>query len=78
MIIGGGVVGENAIQMAVGVGADLTVLDRNLDVLNHLSERFGPALTTMYSTQAALEQTVLAADLVICGVLVKGAAAPSW
>lgn len=76
VIIGGGVVGENAIQMAVGVGADLTVLDRNLDVLNHLSERFGPALTTMYSTQAALEQTVLAADLVIGGVLVKGAAAP--
>ncbi len=76
VVIGGGVVGENAIQMAVGVGADVTVLDRNLDVLNHLAERFGPALTTMYSTSAALEQTVLAADLVIGGVLVKGAAAP--
>jgi len=76
VVIGGGVVGENAIQMAVGVGADVTVLDRNLDVLNHLAERFGPALTTMYSTSAALEQTVLEADLVIGGVLVKGAAAP--
>lgn len=76
VVIGGGVVGENAIQMAVGVGADVTVLDRNLDVLNHLAERFGPALSTMYSTSAALEQTVLEADLVIGGVLVKGAAAP--
>lgn len=76
VVIGGGVVGENAIQMAVGVGADVTVLDRNLDVLNHLAERFGSALTTMYSTSAALEQTVLEADLVIGGVLVKGAAAP--
>lgn len=76
VVIGGGVVGENAIQMAVGVGADITVLDRSLDVLNHLAERFGSALTTMYSTKAALEQTVLEADLVIGGVLVKGAAAP--
>ena len=76
VVIGGGVVGENAIQMAVGVGADVTVLDRNQDVLNHLAERFGPALSTMYSTCAALEQTVLEADLVIGGVLVKGAAAP--
>ena len=76
VVIGGGVVGENAIQMAVGVGADVTALDRNLDVLNHLAERFGPALSTMYSTSAALEQTVLEADLVIGGVLVKGAVAP--
>jgi len=76
VVIGGGVVGENAIQMAVGVGADITVLDRNLDVLNHLSNRFGPVLTTQYSTQAALEQSVLEADLVIGAVLVKGAAAP--
>ena len=76
VVIGGGVVGENAIQMAVGVGADVTVLDRNQDVLNHLAERFGPALSTMYSTSAALEQTVLESDLVIGGVLVKGAVAP--
>jgi alanine dehydrogenase len=76
VVIGGGVVGENAIQIAVGMGADITVLDRNLDVLNHLSERFGPVLTTMYSTQAALENAVLEADLVIGAVLVKGAAAP--
>ncbi|WNK01081.1 alanine dehydrogenase [Thalassospiraceae bacterium LMO-JJ14] len=76
VVIGGGVVGENAIQMAIGMGADVTVLDRNLDVLNHLAERFGPVLNTIYSTTAALEQHVLDADLVIGGVLVKGAAAP--
>ncbi|MBO6519781.1 MAG: alanine dehydrogenase [Rhodospirillales bacterium] len=76
VVIGGGVVGENAIQMAIGMGADVTVLDRNLDVLNHLAERFGPVLNTIYSTKAALEQHVLAADLVIGAVLVKGASAP--
>ena len=76
VVIGGGVVGENAIQMAIGMGADVTVLDRNLDVLNHLAERFGPVLNTIYSTKAALEQHVLGADLVIGAVLVKGAAAP--
>ncbi len=76
VVIGGGVVGENAIQMAIGMGADVTVLDRNLDVLNHLAERFGPVLNTIYSTKAALEQHVLSADMVIGAVLVKGAAAP--
>ena len=76
VVIGGGVVGENAIQMAIGMGADVTVLDRNLDVLNHLAERFGPVLNTIYSTKAAPEQHVLSADMVIGAVLVKGAAAP--
>ncbi len=76
VIIGGGVVGENAIYMALGMAAKVTVLDRNVDVLRNLTTRFGPALTTVYSTQAALEQYVLEADLVIGGVLVKGAEAP--
>ncbi|GAB4351331.1 MAG: alanine dehydrogenase [Gammaproteobacteria bacterium] len=76
VVIGGGVVGENAIHMALGMGADVTVLDRNIEVLNRLSGRFGPALKTVYSTRAALEQQVLQADLVIGGVLIKGAAAP--
>lgn len=75
-VIGGGVVGENAIQMALGMGADVTVLDRNIDVLNHLNARFGPALKTLYSNAATLESSVLQADLVIGGVLIKGAAAP--
>ncbi|MHA1597675.1 MAG: alanine dehydrogenase [Alphaproteobacteria bacterium] len=76
VVIGGGVVGENAIYMALGMAADVTVLDRNIDVLGSLSERFGAALRTVYSTKGALEQYVLDADLVIGGVLVKGAEAP--
>jgi len=75
-IIGGGVVGENAIQMALGMGADVTVLDRNVEVLAHLEARFGSALKTVYSSAAALETYVLDSDLVVGGVLVKGAAAP--
>lgn len=76
VVIGGGVVGENATQIAVGMGADVTVLDRSLSVLDELSHRFGPAITTRYSTTAALEELVLDADLVIGAVLVKGARAP--
>ena len=76
VIIGGGVVGENAAEIAVGMGADVTVLDRALPVLDDLSARFGPAITTRYSTTAALEELVLEADLVIGAVLVKGARAP--
>ncbi|MCP3989175.1 MAG: alanine dehydrogenase [Actinomycetia bacterium] len=76
VIIGGGVVGENATEIAVGMGADVTVLDRSLPVLDDLSARFGPAITTRYSTTAALEELVLDADLVIGAVLVKGARAP--
>lgn len=74
--IGGGVVGENATEIAVGMGADVTVLDRNQDVLDHLAARFGAAVTTVYSTASALEQLVVDADLVIGAVLVKGARAP--
>ncbi len=76
VVIGGGVVGENAIEMALGMGADVTVLDRNVDVLARLAHRFGSALKTVYSTKTALEETVLAADLVIGAVLVVGAGAP--
>ncbi len=76
VVIGGGVVGENSIEMAIGMGADVTVLDRNVDVLDELSARFGSALKTVYSTAAALEELVVAADVVIGAVLVKGARAP--
>lgn len=76
VVIGGGVVGENAIEMAIGLGSRVTVLDRDLDVLDRLSQRFGSALETIYSTTASLEEHVLAADLVIGAVLVKGATAP--
>ncbi|HEX4903406.1 MAG TPA: alanine dehydrogenase [Acidimicrobiales bacterium] len=76
VVIGGGVVGENAIEMAVGLGADVTVLDRSLDVLAHLEQRFGASLATVYSTRTAIEDLVVGADLVIGAVLVKGARAP--
>jgi alanine dehydrogenase len=76
VVIGGGVVGENATGIAVGMGADVTVIDRSLPVLDELSARFGPAITTRYSTTSALEELVLDADLVIGAVLVKGARTP--
>ncbi|MXN63654.1 alanine dehydrogenase [Stappia sp. GBMRC 2046] len=76
VVIGGGVVGAHAITMALGLGADVTVLDRNVDVMASLSHRFGSALRTVYSTASTVEQYVLDADLVIGAVLVAGAAAP--
>ncbi|MFP5578253.1 MAG: alanine dehydrogenase [Acidimicrobiia bacterium] len=76
VVIGGGVVGENAIEMAVGLGADVTVLDRDLDVLAHLEQRFGAGLETAYSTRTALDDLVVGADLVIGAVLLKGSRAP--
>ena len=76
VVVGGGVVGENAIMMALGMGADVTVLDRNVDVLGRLARQFGPALKTVYSNRAALEEAVVAADLVIGAVLIVGAGAP--
>ncbi len=76
VVIGGGVVGENAITMASGMGADTVVLDQNVDVLRHLAARFGPSLKTIYSTKTTLEDYVRDADLVIGGVLVPGATAP--
>lgn len=76
VVIGGGVVGENAIEMAVGLGAAVSVVDRNLDVLAHLGARFGASLETVYSTRTAIEQLVATADLVVGAVLVKGDRAP--
>jgi alanine dehydrogenase len=54
VVIGGGVVGENAIETALGLGAKVTVLDRNTNILTRLSHRFGGALETVFSTNAAL------------------------
>jgi alanine dehydrogenase len=76
VVLGGGVVGENAVQMALGLAASVTVVDRDVAVLDHLSARFGPQLGTVYSTRAAVEDLVLGADLVIGAVLVRGARAP--
>jgi len=76
VVIGGGVVGANSIDVALGMGADVTVLDRNVDVLDRLGYHFGPALKTIYSTATAVEELVTDADVVIGAVLVKGARAP--
>jgi alanine dehydrogenase len=76
VIIGGGVVGRHATQIAIGMGADVTVLDRNLDVLEELDARFAAGITTLHSTTDALEASVFDADLVVGAVLVKGARAP--
>ncbi len=76
VIIGGGMVGTNAAQMAVGMGADVVVLDRSVDVLRRIDAQFNGKVKTVYSTVDALEKHVLAADLVIGGVLIPGAAAP--
>ena len=75
-VIGGGVVGTNAVEMALGLGADVTVLDRDAGVLESLAARFGPALRTLYSSPSRLAQAVYTADLVIGAVLVPGARAP--
>ena len=75
-LVGGGVVGQNALAMAVGLGADVTVIDRNMDVLRHLDQLYGNRITTLFSTSVALEQAVIQSDLVIGGVLIPGAAAP--
>ena len=76
VIVGGGVVGFNAAQMAVGLHADVTILDRNPDVLERLENHFESSAKVIYSTQAALERLVSEADLVIGAVLIPGAAAP--
>jgi alanine dehydrogenase len=75
-ILGGGVVGSNAARMALGLGADVTLLDKSSPRLAHLDEVYGPRLKTLYATADATERAVLAADLVIGAVLVPGAAAP--
>ena len=76
VVIGGGVVGFNAAQMAVGMGADVTILDRDPVVLEKLDSHFEGHARTLYSGRAALAAEVAAADLVIGAVLVPGAAAP--
>ena len=76
VVIGGGVVGFNAAQMAVGLGADVTILDRDPDVLERLDNHFEGRARTLYSGKAALASLVAEADLVIGAVLIPGAAAP--
>jgi alanine dehydrogenase len=76
VVIGGGVVGFNAAQMAAGLGADITILDRSPEVLEKLGIYFGARAKTLFSSRANLADCVAQADLVIGAVLVPGAAAP--
>jgi len=76
VIIGGGVVGANAARMALGMGANVNILDRSIPRLKQLDEHFNGRVTTLYSTQDELEKQVLTADLVIGAVLIPGASAP--
>jgi alanine dehydrogenase len=76
VILGGGVAGKHAAEMAVGLRADVTIVDRSLDRLRELSQTFGATLLTAYSTTETIERLVREADLVIGAVLVAGAAAP--
>jgi len=76
VILGGGVVGTHALQIAVGMGARVTVLDKNVDRLRQLDLVFGNRINTVYSTAFSVEAAVLDADVVVGGVLIPGAAAP--
>ena len=76
VIIGAGMVGTNSLQMAVGMGARVTVIDKSVDRLRQLDLIFGNRISTVYSTAHNIEEAVLDADLVIGGVLIPGAAAP--
>ena len=76
VILGGGVVGTNAAAIAIGMGADVTIIEKSNDRMEELTARFGLGLKTVASTQASIEDECAAADLVIGGVLIPGAAAP--
>jgi alanine dehydrogenase len=76
LILGGGVSGANAALIAIGMGADVTVMDRNIDVLRRLVAQHGTRIKTVFSTQHAIATHIATADLVIGTVLIPGAAAP--
>ncbi|MFZ1625388.1 MAG: alanine dehydrogenase [Gammaproteobacteria bacterium] len=76
VVLGGGVVGTNAIRVAIGMEAQVSVIDRSLPRLKELDFQFGGRVNTVYSTVDSIEHYVSAADLVIGAVLVPGAAAP--
>jgi alanine dehydrogenase len=76
VVIGGGVVGTHAARMAIGLGAEVSILDRSIPRLRELDEMFEGRVRTRFSTIEAIEQEVFAADVVIGAVLVPGASAP--
>lgn len=76
VILGGGVSGVHAAEMAIGARANVTVFDRSMPRLEELDVQFAGAVDTVYATQAAIDRAVIEADLVIGAVLIPGAAAP--
>lgn len=76
VVLGAGVVGTEAMRMALGLGADVTIFDKNLNRLKEIDELYDPAIHTLYSTPAAVEEAVLEADLVVGAVLIPGKKAP--
>lgn len=76
VVLGGGVVGSNAIRVAVGMGAEVTVLDKSLNRLRELDAQYRSSIMTIYATQDAIERYLHKADLVIGAVLIPGASAP--
>ena len=76
LILGGGVVGHNAAKVAVGLGAHVTLIDRNLNRLRELDDVFNSQIVTLASNSFTIRETIRQADLVIGGVLIPGASAP--
>jgi alanine dehydrogenase len=76
IVLGGGVVGTQVARMAMGFGADVTILERRLSRLRELDDLYGPQLKTIYSTPMSVEEAVIAADLVVGAVLIPGKLAP--
>ncbi len=76
VVLGGGVVGSNAARIALGFGAEVTILDRSIARLQELDDRFDSRLRTIYSSRESLERSITQADLVIGAVLLPGATAP--
>jgi len=76
IVLGGGVVGTQVARMAMGFGADVTILEKRLSRLRELDDLYGPQLKTIYSTPMSIEEAVTSADLVVGAVLIPGKKAP--
>jgi alanine dehydrogenase len=76
LILGGGTVGTHACKIATGMGALVTIMDINIDRLGYLDDIFGSTIQTLYSSDAAIEEALKTADVVVGAVLIPGKAAP--
>lgn len=76
VILGAGMVGTNACKIAVGMGAQVSIIDINLERLAYLDDIFGARIQTLYSTDAVIEKELASADLVVGSILIPGKAAP--